>query len=299
MTYDDIAAIFLSPLAEPVVAPELPDTPARRLRDALEPIATQGWWSPVAGQGMDRLGLGFLEGYMWGRAASLGSASASVVVSAFGVFEPGLLTAACAAGAELASRDEMLAMRAAGGAAGVGAVTSDGEADALAGVLLRAVGSVGVMGRPLFGALRDLPEPPTAAGRLWWAAELVREHRGDGHVAALAVAGLDAVEANVLTEAWLGYPVGEYSGTRGFSPEVIEDARARLEGRGWMEGAALTDAGRSARLEIEAGTDRSQQPLIDALGVELSDVLERASAISERLVAAGSFPPDPRKRAGG
>lgn len=307
MTYDEIAALFLCPLAEPIAAPELPDTLARRLRDALEPIATQGWWSPAAGEGMDRLDLPFLHGYVWGRAASLGSPVPSVVVSAFGVFEPAMLAAVYTAGAELASRDDVLAMRAEGGAAGVGAVASDEEADAIAGPLLRAVGELGVMGRPLFGALLALPEPPTPAGRLWRAAELVREHRSDGHIAALAVAGLDAVEANVLTEVWLGYPVGEYSGTRGFAPEVIEAGRERLEGRGWMEGAALTDAGRSARFAIEAATDRSQQPLVDALidahgdahGDDLSTVIDGASAISERLVAAGSFPPDPRKRAGG
>lgn len=186
---------------------------------------------------MDRLGLPFLHGYVWGRAASLGSPVASVVVSAFGVFEPAMLTAAYTAGTQLASRDDVLAMRAQGGAAGVGAVAADDEADAVAGPLLRAVGELGVMGRPLFGALQSLPEPPTAAGRLWRAAELVREHRSDGHVAALAVAGLDAVEVNVLTEVWLGYPVGEYSGTRGFPAEVIEAGRARLEGRGWLEGS--------------------------------------------------------------
>ena len=64
------------------IGPYVPETPARRLRDALEPIATQGWGSPVAGEGMDRLGLPFLHGYVWGRAASLGSPVASVVVSA-------------------------------------------------------------------------------------------------------------------------------------------------------------------------------------------------------------------------
>ena len=91
MTYDDIAAIFLAPLDGPIVEPALPPTPARRLRDALEPIATQGWWSRPAGEGLMALGVDFFPGYVWGRAAALGSPTPSVVAATFGVFEPRMI----------------------------------------------------------------------------------------------------------------------------------------------------------------------------------------------------------------
>ncbi len=94
MTYDDIAAIFLAPLTEPIAEPDVAPTPARRLRDALEPIATQGWWSRPAGEGLTALGVDFFPGYVWGRAAALGTPTASVVAATFGVFEPGMLAAA-------------------------------------------------------------------------------------------------------------------------------------------------------------------------------------------------------------
>jgi len=81
MKYGDIAAIFLAPLADTIDAPDVTATPARRLRDALEPIATQGWWSPQAGARLDALGVDFLPGYVWGRAAALGSPTASVVAA--------------------------------------------------------------------------------------------------------------------------------------------------------------------------------------------------------------------------
>ena len=299
MTYDDIAAMFLMPLEEPIAEPDATDTPARRLRDALEPIATQGWWSRAAGERLTELGVDFFPGYVWGRAAALGTPPASLVAATFGVFDHGLISAVYEAGVAAVGRDEILAAREAGGAASVGAVASDDECTAIAEPLLDALGDLDVLGRPLFAALRSLPLPASASGRLWRAAELVREHRGDGHLAALVGAGLDAVEANVLTERWLGFGLGEYSATRGFGPDALDAAAARLEARGWMAGSELTDAGRRSRIAIEVATDAGQAVLVDALGSQLDDLVAGAAVISARLIDARSFPADPRKRAGG
>ncbi len=299
MTYDDIAAMFLGPLAEPIDVPEMQATPARRLRDALEPIATQGWWSRPAGERLTALGIDFLPGYVWGRAASLGTPPASVVAATFGVFEPGLIASVYDAGVASVAREDILAARADGGAASVDAVASSDECAAIADPLLDALAGLDGLGRPLFSALRSLPVPPSPGGRLWRAAELVREHRGDGHLAALVGAGVDAAEANVFTERWLGFGLGEYSGTRGFGPEALAAAVQNLNERGWMVGDELTDAGREGRAEIEAATDASQASLIAACGSELDDIVAGAAIISTRLVEARSFPADPRKRAGG
>ncbi len=127
----------------------------------------------------------------------------------------------------------------------------------------------------------------------------VREHRGDGHLAVLVGAGLDAVEANVFTERWLGFGLGEYSGTRGFGPAVLAAAVRILNERGWMDGDDLTDQGREARAAIEAATDASQASLMAACGSALDDIVAGAALISDRLIQARSFPADPRKRAGG
>jgi hypothetical protein len=299
VTYDDIAAIFLAPLTEPIAEPGVVPTPARRLRDALEPIATQGWWSRPAGEGLTALGVDFFPGYVWGRAAALGTPTASVVAATFGVFEPDMIGAAYEAGVAGASRDDILATRAAGGAANVDAIASPGECAAIAEPLLRAVGSLDGLGRPLFSALRSLPVPSSPGGRLWRAAELVREHRGDGHLAALVGAGLDAVEANVLTERWLGFRLGEYSATRGFVPDALAAAVGRLQARGWMDADDLTGPGRAAREAIEAATDAGQQTLVDACGADLDGIVARAADISTRLIEARAFPADPRKRAAG
>jgi hypothetical protein len=299
VSYEDIAAAYLTPLAEPIAVPEVGRSAARRLRDALEPIATQGWWSRASSDRLVALGLGFFDGYVWGRAASLGTPAPAVVVATFGVFEPGLLTAVYEQGVSAAARDDVLAARADGATASLAGLVSDADAAAVADPILAAVASLEGAGRPLFSALRALPVPDHPAGRLWRAAELVREHRGDGHLAAAAVAGFDACTLNVLTELWLGYGLGEYSGTRGFGRERLDAALEWLEERGWASGPALTGAGVGARLALEDATNAAQSALIGALGGEVDAIVERAEAISERILAAGAFPTDPRKRAGG
>ena len=127
----------------------------------------------------------------------------------------------------------------------------------------------------------------------------MREHRGDGHLAALVASGLDMVSANILTELWLSYPLGHYSGSRGIDSDHLMTAVAGLEARGWMDGGSLTASGRAAREELEAATDRSQDALVEALGSGIDDVIADAEAISEAVVAAAAFPVDPRKRAAG
>ncbi len=299
VTYDDIAAVFLVPPAVLPPTPVVPATPARRLRDACEAIATQGWWSRPAAAAVTALGLGFFDGYVWGRAAALGTPEPAVVAAAFGVFEPGLIGAVYRQGAAVATREAVLTARSDGASAALAAVVDEDEAATLADPLLGAIDGLDGLGRPLFSALRALPRPANAAGRLWRAAELVREHRGDGHLAALAVDGIDAVEANVLTECWLGYAVGEYSASRGFAPEVLAATVRRLEARGWMADGTLTAAGRAAREGIESATDRSVGALVAALGEDLERIVAGLDAVGTRLLAAHGAPADPRKRAAG
>ena len=104
----------------------------------------------------------------------------------------------------------------------------------------------------------------------------------------------------LLTELWLGYPAGEYLASRGYGPEPLAKALDDLQSRGWVTpGGALTDEGVHARSEIERATDESQAALISALGGRLESVIAATSTWSERVVAGGSFPTDPRKRAAG
>ena len=302
MDYKTIASIYLAAPTQTIPVPPVPDSPARRLRDALEPIATQGWWSPQAGARTAGLGLEFLDGYVWGRAASLGDVASSVVTAAFAVFEPTFLAQTYERGRAVVGRGEVLAQRELAATESLTSVLGEDrrdEAGATADVLMGALGGLDGAGRPLFSGLRQLGTPPDGFGRLWRAAELVREHRGDGHVAACVAAGLDALSMNVMTELWLGYSPGEYSLTRGFGEDALAGCLAELTARGWVEGGSLTRAGVAARLAIEHATDVTQAPLVAALGGALDRVVSSCASMSDVLLQARTFPSDPRKRAAG
>ncbi len=119
------------------------------------------------------------------------------------------------------------------------------------------------------------------------------------HVAVAVSAGLGPVEMNVFTEVWNGIELGSYTSTRGWRPEQIDAAVKVLEGRGWLADGALTEEGRTVRLELEAATDVAQWRVIEALGDALADVVAQLDAWGERCVSAGVFPADILKRACG
>jgi hypothetical protein len=302
--YDDIAAYFLTPTGIPVPEPLVPDSLARRLRDSMEPIATIAWWSRSASELATEEGLDFFSAYVWGRAASLGADVApSVVASCFGVFESGTIEGVLAGARSKVSQEAILATRQTGAAAGLAA--SIGSVDlpaieALGSRLLTALSGIDESARPLFSGLRGLPVPTDPHGAMWRAAELVREHRGDGHLAACVAAGLSPIEMNVLTELWLGYQLGEYSSTRGFTKDRLAEAARGLHDRGWLTVArSLSAEGRRVREAIELATDVSQQELIRSLGNDAEWIISSATLISSEILASHAAPADARKRAAG
>ena len=233
----------------------------------------------------------------------LGDVPAAVVAATFAVFEPGLVDQLWAEGRSHIRLDELIAVRNRATAASLreilGPVAPENQVVRVAEVLERAVQRIDGTGRVLFSALRAQPPLHDPYARLWRAADLVREHRGDSHIAACVAAGLDPVRMGVLSEAWVGYPVREYSGTRAWSPDVLDAAVARLEADGMLAAGELTEAGREFRDEIEAATDLAQGELLDAIGGELDAVTTQLDAWSRRCVEARAFPPDVRKRAAG
>jgi hypothetical protein len=304
MDYDAVAAYFLVPTSDQPIAPTLPQSPARRLRDAIEPIATIGWWSREASSALSTLGHDFFDGYVWGRAAVLGAdVSPAVVAAAFGWFEPAMLGAVYTLGRGVSSCHEVLSARSAGASAGLAAATTNVDVAAVGWLgerLLDALDGLDGVGRPLFAGLREQAAPASVHGKAWRAAELVREHRGDGHIAVVAASAFDVVEMNVLTEVWLDYPIGEYSASRAFSGERVEAAAARLRSLGLLDDSGrLTPEGRSGRDQIEAATDEAQVKLVDALGEDLDRVVAVANLIGDAVLAAHAAPADPRKRAAG
>jgi hypothetical protein len=301
--YEAVAALYLVGAPQrgtPV--PVVEGSSARRLRDALEPIAMHAVWSARVNAALAGCGYDFLSGYVTGRAAPLGDVPSAVVSAAFGVFEPGFIDMMWSAGRPVLPLPELITMRDSAVSAGLAEVLAGedvGRIIHVAEVLERATGAVHGAGRPLFSALRAQPRLSDPFGRLWRAADLVREHRGDGHLAAWAAGGWDPVMMSVLSEVWVGYRVGEYSGTRGWPPEELAAAVGRLEAGGLLAGGAVTAVGRSTREGIEAATDVSQAALLAAVGDELDLVTSCLADWSQRCIDAKQFPSDPLKRAAG
>ncbi len=165
--------------------------------------------------------------------------------------------------------------------------------------LASALETADAVGRPLFAGLANQPWPEDPYGRLWRACDLLREHRGDGHVAASIAAGLDPVAMNVLTELWVGMPFGTYSATRGWSADQLAAAASGLRSGGLLDGDELSDQGREWRDGLEATTDAMEGGIVDAIGPGLDDLVAQLDEWSGRCIAATAFPPDVFKRAAG
>lgn len=309
MEYDEAVAAFFRSPPEGTPAPrtDADATPARRLRDAVEAVAMVSVWSPETNAAYTRLGLDFLSGYVFGRAAPLGIAPASVVVAAFGVFAPGIVASSYEAGLASCSHAEILAAREEGTVAALHRMLGapGAEVEEVVGAMRDGLARTDLMGRPLFAGLRAMDWPGDVWGRLWHGACLLREYRGDAHLAACVAAGLGPVGANLLTEAHVGLvadgrPDRSYTASRGWTPEEVDDAAARLTDLGLLDAhGALTERGRSRRDEIEEDTEVALDPVLEGIGEALGTVVDRCTAWSAAITEAGAFPPDPFKRAAG
>jgi hypothetical protein len=304
MDYAAVREIFF---AKPETAAPPPPavasaSPARRLRDAIEPIAVQAIWSQEAADRYVERGLDdWFAAYVWERVAGLGTPPTSLVTSVLGVFSPGLIGPLYEEARDKLSRADVLEIRLGCPAATVRRLLGniDDAAIGVVEVLRRGLTAADATARPLFAGLRSEPWPVDPLGQLVHACDLLREHRGDSHLAACVVAGLDTVEMNVLTEQFCGYPLHAYTATRGWSQEEMEGAADRLRGRGLLDGDVLSADGLELRTVLEAQTDLMQQPIVEAMGPGLDTVVPQLNRWSDLLVALGGAPPDPAKRAAG
>ena len=301
MDYQSILENYFQPLPEatPTPGPVIAARPARRLRDAIEPLAMHSVWCRRTNERLATFGLSFFGGYVWGRAAALGEPPASLVVASFGVFEPGLLSAVYEEARGRVGRVELLKGRAEATIESLREVLGGVDLAQVLVALRRGLEAADGTGRPLFSGLQSLDWPAEPVGQLWRACELLREHRGDSHIAACITAGLGPVAMNVLTELWVGMPLGSYTATRGWSPEVIAATVERLRSDGLVADGALTAAGRQLREEIEERTDAMQQSIVDAIGEDFEAVVAQLDAWSAACIEAKAFPPSALKRAAG
>jgi len=271
---------------------------ARRLRNLVEPLAAGVYFAPEAHERYSDLGLNWFEGYFCSRSACLGAAPWTVVTAAFAAFNPDAVRPAVTGGWEKSTPDALLAAREAGAVAQlerlIGAVAEPADVARATEILYAATDGVDPSGRALYAGLSVLPRPASPLGALWRAADLVREHRGDGHIAAW-IPHVDSTEITVLTELAWRIPPRSYVYTRGWSEPQVDAAYARLTRRGLVDDGGLTDAGRELREHIERTTDLAAGAVLRRIGDDTTELFALLEPWSAAIVAGGGYPVDPSR----
>ncbi|WP_286260047.1 SCO6745 family protein [Streptomyces graminofaciens] len=256
----------------------------------LEPLHAVLYYAPEAFEEAAALGYGTKErwpSYFPFRAAPLGAVGAERVASAFYSFSPRMVAEhiepawrTSSPAAVLGARDRAIdrAYRSI-----LGDRVDSPELAEAAALARRAAEAANTAGRPLAAANAELPWPQPAHLQLWRAATILREHRGDGHLAALLIAGLDPAES-LVSFAAIGAASVERFESRGWSGAEWRAARERLAARGLVDSAGTaTDAGRSLRRQVERHTDQLAAAPWQLLGPD--DTARLADLLGEFWVA--------------
>jgi len=277
---------------------------ARQLGSVLEPVTGQVYFSPECHANYVALGFapsnGLFNGvaapdgpaYFTSRGSVMGQVPGTVVAATFGVFNPEAVVPAVTLGWTKTDAATICQARDDGAIAQLERILGpEPEGVERANELLaRAVEPLRPEGRSLYAGQAALPLPATTLGQVWRRGDMLREFRGDSHIAAWISAGLDATEIGLLTELYWGLPLRSYSRTRAWSDEQFDAATERLQSRGLLADGAFTDEGRRVREAIEDATDRQMKPALDALGDDAGELFAILEPWGRAIREAKGYP---------
>jgi hypothetical protein len=265
----------------------------RTLWRSLEAVHAMIYFAPEADSRYTAAGLDRPGGYFASRAAALGPVSAEVVISTFYNFNPALVRARIPAAWEKVSPQEMLRLRREAADEALAKVLPDDLKEITELARRAAERATGMLsGRTLFAAHASLPWPEEPRLQLWHAQTLLREFRGDGHLAALLRHNISGIEALVLHAAEGEIPAETLRKTRGWPEEKWAETVEDLRSRGLLnDEQLLSEKGRELRQSIEDETDRMNAPAYDVLSEqEKQRYVELATPLSKAVVDAGLIP---------
>jgi hypothetical protein len=277
----------------PIVGPAT----ARRTFRTLEPIHGMIYFSPYGPTAYAAIGITHQRmGYFASRSAALGAASAEIVVATFFNFSPAIVHRALPAAWDIAAPGDVLAarrhavdqsLRQAWGER-IGGDEVREAADLARRAAERACESP--QGRPLFAAHAALAWPDEPHLVLWHAQTLLREFRGDGHVALLFTAGLDGLGALITHSATGAIAAEALRTSRGWSESEWNAGVERVRAQGWLTDGPtgeLSDDGRRRRQSIEDRTDELSVYAYEAIGEDgCARLRELAGPLSAAIVNA-------------
>jgi len=271
----------------------------RRAHEATEPLHSFTYFTPEFNEHLTGVGLkGGLMPYLAGRAAPMGAVGAGVVAATFYNFSPTFIARAIPKAWTLAGPAVILEAKFAAVDAALtrllGAeVLGSTDVARLAALTREAVAGCDVSGRPMYAALAEIAWPEQPHMVAWHAISMLREHRGDGHIAALTATGLTGLQALITHVATgEGFIPSFAKMSRGYSDEEWDAAAADLQARGILTGdATLTTAGHQLRASVEAATDAMAMAPWQHLGEQkTAEVTRIGTALTAALRSAGGIP---------
>lgn len=269
---------------------------ARRMFELVEPIGVIPYAADEPNEAMFALGFtDYWDTYFAGRAAPLGLATAEVVDALFYNFAPGEVARHIPKVWSTTTPEAAIAARRAGCSAALRRILADhvdtpafGRATDL---LLEAGTSAPTEGRPMYAALRALPAPEEPVARLFHAASLLREHRGDGHIVALMTEGIARLEAHVLLSLGMDLPAERFGRVHHLPKAQLAAVVDGMRDRGLIgDDGWLTDAGQALRRRVEDLTDDLAAVAYEALPpADLEELIAALEPLAALLLAAQDF----------
>jgi len=266
---------------------------ARRIFELVEPIGVIPYSAEEPNEEMFALGFtNYWDTYFAGRAAPLGLVPAEVVDALFYNFAPGEVARHIPKVWGTTTPEAAIAARRRGCARALRRVLGDHtESSGFARgteLLMKAATSAPVEGRPMYAALRALAVPDDVVTRLFHAASLLREHRGDGHIVALVSEGIGGLEAHVLLALAMDMPAERFGRIHHLPPAqlaaVIDGMRERglIAADGW-----LSERGRATKQRVEALTDDLAARPYECLDpAEVEELISALEPVAARLAEA-------------
>ncbi|QLL08485.1 SCO6745 family protein [Mycobacterium vicinigordonae] len=264
---------------------------ARQFYDRFESIHAVTYFASETREALDGLGYrGFFAGYFAARSAPLGPVPPEVVTAVFYNFSHERVAKALPAAWEIAAPDVVLRARQDSAVAALRrcGVTDNETVRTAAQLAIRAAQRTPLSGRPLFAANIALRVPNEPVAALWHAATLLREHRGDGHIAVLAAAGISGRESNVLHAAATEVSAEYMKRARHYDEAEWGACERSLSARGLLgHDGAVTPEGRRLKDQIETVTDTLALHAFDGLDDDELQLLFSALTPLARLVIGG------------
>jgi hypothetical protein len=266
------------------------------MHELLEPICLVTFFADECNEELAALGhRTYWDGYFASRAAPLGRVPAEVVHAAFYNFADGEAARHIPSAWETIPPEASVAARERGSAASLRRILGDlADTPGLvraADLTTKAATSAPTEGRVMYAGMRTVEVPSDPVARLWHSATMLREHRGDGHIAALVGARVGGTEAHVLSAIAMGiHPPESFGRIHHLPQKRLASVMEGLRKRGVVDAdGRFTDAGRELQQRIEALTDELAAAPYEALTpAELDELVAELEPISARLVETGS-----------